>query len=107
MNTNTFTGLSSGIFHDLTLYRAGAYQDLNTILNSLGGGGGGTVSSATLPLSIANGILSINLSSYSDTAAMTAYITTALASYATTAGVNTLLNSYVLVSTMANYTDTT
>ena len=106
MDTNTFTGISSGTFHDLTLYRAGAYQDLNTILNGLGGGGGGTVSSATLPLSILNGVLSIDLSSYSDTAAVTTLITTALASYVTSAGVNTLLANYVLTSSMANYSTT-
>ena len=107
VDTNVFTGISSCTFDSLTLYRSGAYQDLNVILNGLGGGGGGAVSSATLPLSISNGVLSINLSSYSDTAAMTAYITTALASYVTSAGVNTLLANYVLASAMANYSTTT
>ena len=65
VETNVFSGISSGTFGALTLYRGGAYQDLNVILNGLGGGGGGgAVTSATLPPSIANGVLSINLSGY-------------------------------------------
>ncbi len=41
-----------------------------TDILTLIGAGGGTVTSATLPLSIANGVLSIDLSSYSDTVAV-------------------------------------
>jgi len=44
-------------------------------------GGGGTVTSANLPLSISNGVLSIDLSSYSDTTAMNTAISTAVAGY--------------------------
>ncbi len=80
MDTNVFTGISSGTFDALTLYRSGAYQDLNVILNGLGGGGG-AVTSATLPLSISNGVLSINLAAYSDTVAMNSAISTALSVY--------------------------
>ena len=38
--TNMLTGLSRGTFDELILYRGGSYQDLNTILNGLGGGSG-------------------------------------------------------------------
>ena len=38
--TNMLTGLSRGTFDELMLYRGGSYQDLNTILNGLGGGSG-------------------------------------------------------------------
>ena len=38
--TNMLTGLSKGTFDELILYRGGSYQDLNTILNGLGGGNG-------------------------------------------------------------------
>ena len=102
MEMNTFTGISSGTFHSLTLQHAGTYQDLSTLISTLGGGGGGTVMSANLPLSITNGILTVDLTAYSTTTA----INTLLASYTTTVGINTLLNSYVLVSAMANYSTT-
>ncbi len=101
MELNTFTGISSGTFHNLTLQHAGTYQDLSTLISTLGGGGG-TVTSANLPLSITNGVLTVDLTAYSTTAA----INTLLASYTTTVGINTLLNSYVLVSAMANYSTT-
>ena len=102
MELNTFTGISSGTFHNLTLQHAGTYQDLSTLISTLGGGGGGTVTSASLPLSITNGVITVDLSSYSTTAA----INTLLANYTTTAGINTLLASYVLVSAMVNYSTT-
>ncbi len=98
---NTFTGLSSGTFHSITLQHAGTYQDLSTLISTLGGGGG-TVTSASLPLSITNGVLTVDLTAYSTTAA----INTLLANYTTTAGLNTLLASYVLVSAMVNYSTT-
>ncbi len=34
------TGLSKGTFDELILHRGGTYQDLNTILDGLGGGSG-------------------------------------------------------------------
>ena len=89
MELNTFTGISSGAFHTLTLQHAGTFQDLSTLISTLGGGGG-TVTSATLPLSITNGVVSVDLSSYS-----------------TTAAINTLLASYMLISAMVNYSTTT
>ena len=98
MNTNVFTGISSGTFDALSLYRGGAYQDLNVVLNGLGGGGGGAVSSATLPLSITNGVLSIDLTAFSDTTAMNTAITTALSNYVT---------STALTNVLSGYTDTT
>ena len=102
MELNTFTGISTGTFHTLTLQHACTFQDLSTLISTLGGGGG-TVTSASLPLSITNGIITVDLSAYSTTAA----INTLLANYTTTAGLNTLLASYVLVSTMVNYSTTT
>ena len=99
MTTSVNTGLTEGDFHRLGVWSNGAMTDILTLI---GAGGGGAVSSATSPLSIVNGVLSINLSSYSDTAA----VQQLLSSYATTAGVNTLLTSYVLTSAMASYSTT-
>ena len=77
METSTLTGLSEGRFHTLRVLSGGVMTDILTLL----GGGGGAVSSATLPLSISNGVLSIDLSAYSDTAAVQAL----LANYTLTA----------------------
>ncbi len=60
------TGLTEGDFHRLGVLSNGTMTDILTLI----GAGGGTVTSATLPLSIANGVLSIDLSSYSDTVAV-------------------------------------
>ncbi len=88
---NLLLGESHGDFHYLRILRNGTHQDINAILNGIsGGGGGGAVSSAQLPLSIANGVLSIDLTAYS-----------------TTSAINTLLAGYVLVTAMANYSTTT
>ena len=62
------------------LSSAGVMTDILTLIGS-GGGGGGTITSATAPLAINSGVLSIDL-----------------ASYATTAAVNTLLANFVLAS---------
>ena len=55
---NMLTGLSQGNFDKLYIKDSnGAVVDILTLLGQ--GGSGGTVSSATLPLSITNGVLSI------------------------------------------------
>ena len=89
MTTNTLTGISSGTFNRIALQHSGSYQDLSTLISSLGGGAG-VVNSATLPLSILNGVLSVDLTAYSSTAA-----------------INTILAGYVLATTLANYSTTT
>ena len=59
---NMLTGLSQGNFDKLYIKNAnGNVVDILTLLGQ-GGGSGGTVSSATLPLSITNGVLSLDLS---------------------------------------------
>ena len=88
MNVAT-TGLSEGDFHRLHLLYNGVMQDIVPLLGG-GGSGSGTVSSATLPLSISNGVLSIDLSAYS-----------------TTSAINTLLANYALASSLSNYIQTT
>ena len=95
--TNLLRGEDHGDFHSLRFLRNGTHQEINAVLNGIGGGGGGAVSSATLPLSISNGVISVDLGSYSNTAAMTAYVTTTLVSYVT----NT-----VLLGSLSSYTDT-
>ena len=48
------------------IHRNNSYQELNAILDGLGGGGGGggTVTSANAPLSISGGAISVDLSAY-------------------------------------------
>ncbi len=59
---NVLTGMSQGSFDKIFI------KDVNgqmvDILTLISGGGGGAVSSATLPLSISNGVLSISLAGY-------------------------------------------
>ena len=59
---NLLTGISQGSFDKIVI------KDVNgqmvDILTLISGGGGGAVSSATLPLSISNGVLSISLAGY-------------------------------------------
>ena len=120
MDTLT-NGLSQGDFTLLNVLHNGSMQNIITLIGSLGGG---TVDSATAPLSISGGVLSIDLSSYSTTAQITSAITTALApyvltttlgGYSTTTAMNTAITnalaSYVtstaLTNALAAYTDTT
>ena len=89
--TNLLRGEDHGDFHSLRFLRNGTHQEINAVLNGIGGGGGGAVSSATLPLSITNFVLSIDLSSYSNTVAMNTAISNVLAAYTDTTGLTTLL----------------
>jgi hypothetical protein len=80
----TSTGLTEGDFTLLRVLSGGSMQDILTLIAAGGGGGGsGTVTSANSPLSIANGVLSIDLSTYTTTSAM-----------------NTLLSNYSLTSSL-------
>ena len=54
-------GLSQGDFTLLRVLSNGAMTDILTLIGS---GGSGAVTSATAPLSISNGVLSINLSGF-------------------------------------------
>jgi len=87
------TGESEGEF-DLLKVRDASGNMVN-ILSLLGGG---AVTSATQPLHISNGVMSINLANYSTTAQMNTAILNALTSYVTTT---------ILTNTLASYTDTT
>ena len=84
--TNMLTGLSRGTFDELILYRGGSYQDLNTILNGLGGGSG------AITVLVGAGAAVISGTGSSRT------ITVDLSSHATTAAVNALLANYVSTS---------
>ena len=54
-------GLTQGDFTRLPILYNGVMQDITPLLGG-GGGGGGRVTGATLPLSITNGVLSLDLS---------------------------------------------
>ena len=77
MDTLT-NGLSQGDFTLLNVLHNGSMQNIISLIGSLGGG---NVDSANAPLSISGGVLSIDLSSYSDTVAMNTAIANALVSY--------------------------
>ena len=86
------TGISTGTFDSLWFMRAGSLQEMNNVLDalSIGGGGGGIIQSATYPLTISGGVLSINLSNY----LTQAQINTLLQQYVTQTLLNTTLSSY-------------
>jgi len=68
MNVTT-TGLSEGDFHRLAVLHNGSMTDIISLIGSFGGSG--AVNSANTPLSISGGVLSIDLSSYTNTAGLT------------------------------------
>ena len=88
-------GLSQGDFTLLRVLYNGGMTDILTLIGSLGGG---PITSTQLPLSISGGVLSIDLSSSSNTVAMNTAIANALVSYVT---------STALTNALAAYTDTT
>ena len=67
MDTLT-NGLSQGDFTLLNVLHNGSMQNIITLIAGLGGG---NVDSANAPLSISGGVLSIDLSSYTNTAGLT------------------------------------
>ena len=75
--TNMLTGLSKGTFDELILYRGGSYQDLNTILNGLGGGSGAITALVGAGAAVVSGTgssrtITVDLSSHATTAAVNA-----------------------------------
>ncbi len=66
---NLLLGQMHGDFHSLHFMRNGTMEEKNYVLNGIsgGGGGGGAVTSVALPLSLANGNLTIDLTAYSNT----------------------------------------
>ena len=64
MNVIT-TGLSEGDFHRLAILHNGSMTDIISLIGSLGGSG--AVNSASTPLSISGGVLSIALTGYMPT----------------------------------------
>ena len=134
----TTTGLTNGDFTELNVLKNGTMQNVLDLIAAGGGGGGGggsgIVTSASLPLSISSGVLSINLGSYVTNAAFNSALANKLdtltaagaisisgsgrsrtiaedlASYATTAAVNTLLTNYTNTSALntllGNYAST-
>ncbi len=82
MNTVT-TGLSEGDFHRLAVLHNGDMTDIISLIGSLSGSG--AIQSATAPLAIAAGVLTVDLSSYT-----------------TAAAVNGLLANYRLTASLFN-----
>ena len=100
MSDISVTGVRQGTFDILQFLRAGTLQDINTVLDGIGGGSGsgGLVTSAVAPLSIDGaGALSISLTAYATTVALN----NALAGYTSTTGLNTLLAGYLQTSHQA------
>ena len=72
------TGLTVGNFDAVNFMRNSLYQDLNDVLDGIGGGGGGgSVTTVNAPLSLSNGVLSISLSNYTTVSAVNALIAAA------------------------------
>ena len=63
MNVTT-TGLSEGDFHRLAVLHNGNMTNIISLISSLGGSG--AVNSATTPLQISGGVLSIDLSQFGE-----------------------------------------
>ena len=74
MNVTT-TGLSEGDFHRLAVLHNGSMTDIISLIGNLGVG---NVDSASTPLSISGGVLSIDLSSYTNTAGLTTLLASKL-----------------------------
>ena len=75
------TGLTEGDFHRLSVLHNGDMTNIITLIGSLGGSG--AVQSASTPLSISGGVLSVDLSNY-----------------ITSSSVNALLAQYRLTSSL-------
>ena len=75
MNVTT-PGLSEGDFHRLAVMHNGSMTDIDSLISSLGGG---SENSATTPLSIGGGVLSIDLSAYTNTTGLTTLLAGKLA----------------------------
>ena len=113
-------GLAQGDFHRLHIHYNGVMQDITPLLGGGSGSGSGIVTSATLPLSITNGVLSINTSAFCTAATaplnlLNGLITIDLTNYSSTTQMNTAittaLTNYItstaLTNALAFYTDTT
>ena len=72
MNHSVQTGLSEGDFHRLSVLHNGDMTNIISLIGSLGGSG--AVQSASTPLSISGGVLSVDLSSYITSSAVNALL---------------------------------
>ena len=70
MNHSVQTGLSEGDFHRLSVLHNGDMTNIISLIGSLGGSG--AVQSATTPLSISGGVLTIDLAAYITSSAVNA-----------------------------------
>ena len=68
--TTVTTGLTEGDFTGLRVLSNGVMTDILTLVGS----GSGTVTSATAPLAITSGVLSVDLSSYITSSAVNALL---------------------------------
>ena len=86
--TSQLTGLSRGRFHELEIRdSSGAFQDVLSLIAAGSGGGAGVVSSAQTPLSISGGVLSIDLSGYTDSASLATLLSTKIDSITGVGGI--------------------
>ena len=72
MEHSVQTGLSEGDFHRLSVLHNNEMTNIISLIGSLGGSG--AVQSATTPLSISGGVLSVDLSSYITSSAVNALL---------------------------------
>ena len=72
MEYQALTALATGDFASLRVLKDGSMQEVLTLIQAGGGGSGGSgsgiVTSASAPLSISNGVLSLNLSGFATAA---------------------------------------
>ena len=84
--TSQLTGLSKGRFHELEIRNSsGAFEDVLDLIAA--GGGGGAALSAQAPLSISGNVLSIDMSAYTDSAALAALLANKIDSLAGAGGI--------------------
>ncbi len=111
--TTITNGLRSGNFHQLKILYNGIMQD---IIPLLGGGGSSGTMTATAPLSISNGVLSINTSTFCTAATaplalLNGQLSIDLSNYSTTtqasAAITAAIAPYVLTTTLGTYSTTT
>ena len=115
---NLLSGISQGSFDKIYLRDAnGNMVDLLTLLAASGGSGsgGGTVTSASLPLSINSGVLSLDVSGFATAATsplnlQNGLLTIDLSQYSSTSQIVAILANYVtstsLTTSLSLYTDT-
>jgi len=113
---NLLSGISQGSFEKIYVKDAnGIMTDILILIAAGGGSGSGAVTSANLPLSINNGVLSLDVSGFATAATsplnlQNGLLTIDLNQYSTTSQITAILANYVTSTSLTNslslYTDT-